>query len=83
MKHGTEQHAAWSNVIDEAFELVAYISRSPARDVYDLAIKLRATVWFLDKTDAVLDATAVRQLHAITADARRLSRVRANVSTQR
>ena len=75
-EHGTEPHVAWSSVLDEALELVAFISRCPSRDVCDLAIKLNATVWFLDKTDAVVDATGVRQLHAIVRDARRLSRVR-------
>ena len=81
-ERGTEPHAAWSSVLDEAFELVACISRSPARDGYDLAIKLSATVWFLDKTDAVLDATGLRQLYVIARDARRLSRVRTNVATE-
>ena len=39
-----------------------------------LAAKLGAVVWFLEETDAVLDAKGARQLRAIAAEARRLAR---------
>lgn len=73
-EQGTDRWATWSSIMDQALGLVEHIARIPARDAADLAIKIRATVWFLEATDAVLDAGGMRQLHALVKDARRLAR---------
>jgi hypothetical protein len=64
----------WSSATDEALDLVRQIARTPARDAAELAIKIAATVWFLETTDAVLDVDGVRHLRALVKDARRLAR---------
>ena len=79
---GIDRHSEWSSTLDEAFELVKRMARAPARDLSDLAIKLSATVWFLDKTDAVLDTAGMQQLRAITRDARRLAQGTTEAASQ-
>lgn len=78
LRHGTEQNAdhwaVWSGAMDEALALVEHITRTPARDAADLAIKISATVWFLETTDAVVDVGGLRQLRIIVKYARRLVR---------
>lgn len=66
----------WSSAMDEAVRLVELIARVPAKDAADLAIKIGATAWFLEATDAVLDVGGMRQLRALVKDARRLARGR-------
>jgi len=66
--------AAWSQTIENAFELVDQISTVRAAGLQGLAIKLWATTWFLDETDAVLDLKGLRQLHALDREARKLGR---------
>ena len=74
MKQGTPQWTAWSKTMDEAFDLVDRMTPISARDISDLAIKVGATVWFLEETDAVLDAKGMRQLRALARETRRLAR---------
>ena len=74
IEQNTDHWAAWSSAMDAAVRLVELIARTPARDAADLAIKISATAWFLEATDAVLDADGMRQLRALVKDARRLAR---------
>ena len=39
-----------------------------------MAIKIRAVVWFLDETDAVLNVKGMRELRALAREAGRLAR---------
>ena len=74
LQQGTAQWAAWSSTLDDAFGVVDDIMRISAEGSLGLAIKTSAVVWFLQETDAVLDAKAMRQLRALALEARRLAR---------
>ena len=74
MQQGTDQWTAWSSTLDEAFGLVDRMMRVSADGSLGLSIKISAVVWFLEETDAVLDAQGMRQLRALVTEARRLAR---------
>ena len=74
LQQGTAQWAAWSSAVEDAFSVVDGMMRIPAVGSPDLAIKISAVVWFLEETDAVLDAKGLRQLRALAMEARRLAR---------
>jgi hypothetical protein len=57
-----------------AFGVVDRMTPITAQNLTDLSIKIGATVWFLEVTDAVLDAKGMRQLRALAREARRLAR---------
>lgn len=58
----SEAHAAWSHSVDEALAIVEIISRRPAHDIVELAIKFEAIVWWVMEDDSLIDAAARRWL---------------------
>ena len=74
LQQGTAQWTAWSSTTDDAFSVVDGVMRISAEGLPGLAIKISAVVWFLEETDAVLDAKGLRQLRALAMEARRLAR---------
>ena len=74
MQKGTAQWTAWSSTTDDAFGVVDGMMRVSADGSLGLSIKISAVVWFLEETEAVLDAKGMRQLSALALEARRLAR---------
>jgi hypothetical protein len=75
LQRGVEQDpTAWSTTVDESFGLVDRMMRVRAAGLPGIAAKISAVAWFLEETDAVLDAKGARQLRAVAAEARRISR---------
>lgn len=72
--NGTGVWAEWLAAIEAAFSLVDRIVSTRAHGLSGIAIKIAAIVWFLNETDAVLDAIASKQLSGIAREARQLSR---------
>ena len=70
---GPAQWQAWSGTTDEAFGLVDRIAGTPALGLDGIAVKIGALRWFLEETDAILDAKGLRQLRSLDREARRLT----------
>ena len=73
MRQGTAQWSAWSGTVDEGLGLVDRMMSVSAAGLLGLAIKIGAVVWFLQETDAILDAKGLRQLRSLNREARRLT----------
>ena len=53
---GPTQWQTWSSTMDEALGLVDQITGTPALGLAGIAVKIGALRWFLEETDAILDA---------------------------
>ena len=72
-EQGSAQWAAWSSTMDEALNLVDLIASTPARGLAGIAVKIGALRWFLEGSDAILDAKGLRQLRHLDREAQRLT----------
>lgn len=73
MNDGASEWRAWSDTVNEAFEMTDEIAKAPASDLPGIAIKLGAIAWALDDMDAILDRKGARQLRRLASEAARLA----------